>query len=138
MNTRENDKPKLTAEAAYENAYLVAQDLVQHIEELLFNLPAPGKEQRPINWADVGSLNEVNKRLSLVVAFLEGADELAEAPTGVLAGGSRPGAIDRNVHGPLSGCHNAGRRQTRDLSNSGSFWIVSPETPLAEPSRPNL
>ena len=75
MNTRENDKPKLSAEAAYENAHLVAQDLLEHIHELLFELPAPENEQRPINWVDVGSLNEVNKRLSLVVAFLEGADE---------------------------------------------------------------
>jgi hypothetical protein len=75
MNARKNQKPKLSAEAAYENAHLVAQDLVQRIHELLFDLPAPGNDERPINWADVGSLNEVNKRLYLVIAFLEGADE---------------------------------------------------------------
>ena len=75
MNTRENDKPKLSAEAAYENAHLVAQDLLEHIQELLFDLPAPGNDARPINWADVGSLAEINKRLASVVAFLEGADE---------------------------------------------------------------
>ena len=75
MNARENKKPKLTAEAAYENAHIVAQDLVQRIGELLFDLPAPGNDEHPINWADVGSVNEVNNRLSSVVAFLEGTEE---------------------------------------------------------------
>ena len=75
MNPRKNEKPKLSAEAAYENAHLVAQDLVQRIQELLFDLPAPGNDEHPINWADVGSLADVNRRLVSVVAFLEGADE---------------------------------------------------------------
>ena len=48
INAR-NTKPKLTAEAAYENAHLVAQDLVQRIGELLFDLPAPDNDERPIN-----------------------------------------------------------------------------------------
>lgn len=75
MNAREKKKPQLTAEAAYENAHLVAQDLVQRIGELLFDLPAPGNDEHPINWADVGTVNEVNSRLSSVVAFLEGTEE---------------------------------------------------------------
>ncbi|GIW97569.1 MAG: hypothetical protein KatS3mg111_0902 [Pirellulaceae bacterium] len=75
MNAREKKKPQLTAEAAYENAHLVAQDLVQRIGELLFDLPAPGNDEHPINWADVGSVNEVNSRLLSVVAFLEGTEE---------------------------------------------------------------
>lgn len=75
MNAREIKKPQLTAEAAYENAHLVAQDLVQRIGELLFDLPAPGNDEHPINWADVGTVNEVNNRLSSVVAFLEGTEE---------------------------------------------------------------
>jgi hypothetical protein len=75
MNARPNKKPKLTAEAAYENAHLVAQDLVERVRELLFDLPAPGSDEHPINWAHVGSVNEVNKRLSSVVAFLEGTEE---------------------------------------------------------------
>jgi hypothetical protein len=75
MNARQNKKPKLTAEAAYENAHLVAQDMVERIRELLFDLPAPGNEEHPIDWADVGSINEVNNRLSSVVAFLEGTEE---------------------------------------------------------------
>ena len=69
-----NAKPKITAEAAYENAHLVAQDLVERIRELLFDLPAPGVEDHPINWAHVGSINEVNARLSAVVAFLDGTE----------------------------------------------------------------
>ena len=75
MNDRNRKKPNLTAEAAYENAHLVAQDLVQRIGELLFDLPAPDNDEHPINWADVGSINEVNNRLSAVVAFLDGTEE---------------------------------------------------------------
>ena len=67
-----NEKPKLTAEAAYENAHLVAQDLLERIRELLFDMPAPGSEEHAIDWGHVGDLNEVNNRLSSVVAFLGG------------------------------------------------------------------
>lgn len=72
MQKQRNNKPKLTAEAAYENAYLVAQDLVQRVGELLFDLPAPGNDEHPINWGHVGDINEINSRLSSIVAFLEG------------------------------------------------------------------
>ena len=76
MNARQNNRPKkLTAEPAYENAHLVAQDLVQRIGELPFDLPASGNDEHPINWADVGTVNEVNSRLSSIVAFLEGTEE---------------------------------------------------------------
>jgi hypothetical protein len=75
MHASKTKAPKLTAETAYEAAHLVAQDLVQRIGELLFDLPAPGNDEHPINWADVGSVNEVNNRLSSVVAFLEGNEE---------------------------------------------------------------
>ena len=75
MKAPENKRPKLNAEAAYENAHIVAQDLVQRVGELLFDLPAPGNEERPIDWGHVGDINEVNKRLSSVVAFLEGTEQ---------------------------------------------------------------
>ncbi len=75
MNANRKKKPQLTAEAAYENAHLVAQDLVERIRELLFDLPAPGNVEHQINWADVGSVNEVNNRLSAIVAFLDGTEE---------------------------------------------------------------
>ena len=35
MSARTNKSPKLNAEAAYENAHLVAQDLAERIKELL-------------------------------------------------------------------------------------------------------
>jgi hypothetical protein len=73
MTTRRNTN-RLRAEAAYENAHLVAQDLVERIRELLNDMPAPGVEEHPINWAHVGSINEVNQRLSQVVAFLDGTE----------------------------------------------------------------
>ena len=75
MNARENEKPKLTAEAAYENAHLVAQDLVERIKKLLFDMPAPGNDEHPIHWGHVGNINEANKRLSSVVAFLDGTEK---------------------------------------------------------------
>jgi hypothetical protein len=75
MNANRKKKPHLTAEAAYENAHLIAQDLVERIHELLFDLPAPGNDEHPINWAHVGSVNEVNNRLSAIVAFLDGTEK---------------------------------------------------------------
>lgn len=74
MTAQPNARPKLNAEAAYENAHLVAQDLTERIKELLFDLPAPGSDERPVNWGHVGSVNEVNRRLSAVVAFLDGTE----------------------------------------------------------------
>ncbi|QDV25945.1 hypothetical protein [Aureliella helgolandensis] len=71
-NRQQNNR--LQPEAAYENSHLVAQDLVERIRELLFDMPAPGVEEHPIDWTHVGSINEVNKRLSSVVAFLDGTE----------------------------------------------------------------
>ena len=65
-------KPNLKAEAAYENAHLVAQDLVARIGELLFDLPAPGDDDHPIHWGHVGDVNEINNRLSHIIDFLTG------------------------------------------------------------------
>jgi hypothetical protein len=65
-------KPKLAAEAAYENAHLVAQDLVARISEMLFEMPAPGYDSRPIHWGHVGDVNEINHRLSEVIASMTG------------------------------------------------------------------
>jgi len=72
--SQKKDKPKLTADAAYENAHLVAQDLVERIRELLFDMPAPGNEEHPIHWSHVGDVNEVNRRLSEVVRFLDSTE----------------------------------------------------------------
>lgn len=75
MNARaRKTKPKLTADAAYENAHLVAQDLLERIRELLHDQPAPGNEERPISWADVGTLAEVNNRLFGITAYLANAE----------------------------------------------------------------
>ena len=43
-------KPNLKAEAAYENAHLVAQDLVERVKELLFDMPAPGDDEHLFHW----------------------------------------------------------------------------------------
>ncbi|MDA0824392.1 MAG: hypothetical protein O3C28_18505 [Proteobacteria bacterium] len=67
-----NSKPHLQADSAYEHAHLVAQDQLTAIGELLFDLPPPGDEAIPINWCHVADLNEINSRLSSVIAFMSG------------------------------------------------------------------
>ena len=74
MHANPNQKPKLTADAAYENAHLVAQDLVERIRELLVDMPAPGNDEHPIHWGHVGNVNEVNRALSQIVHFLDGTE----------------------------------------------------------------
>ena len=68
-------KPRLEADAAYENAHLVARDLVDCLRELLDDMPAPGNDASPIDWGHVGNINHVNDLLSQVVCFLTGVDE---------------------------------------------------------------
>ena len=74
MTTRPTKKPKLEAEPAFENAQLVARDLLQRIGELLTDMPTPGNDKHPIHWGNVGDVNHVNERLSQVVAFLDGSE----------------------------------------------------------------
>ena len=96
-------RPQLSAEAAYENTHLAAQDLLERIRELLLDLPAPGNEEPPIDWTQVGTLTEVNHRLAAVVAFLEGSARSAEpraaAPRRpVVAGRARRGQPSQRTH----------------------------------------
>jgi hypothetical protein len=65
-------KQRLKAEAAYENTHLATQDLLEHIRELLFDLPAPGGEVE-IHWGHVGTVTEVNRRLAELVEVLTSA-----------------------------------------------------------------
>ena len=65
---------QLNAEAACENAHLVAQDLLVRVKELLFDMPVPGDDEHPIHWGHVGDLTEINHRLSGIIAFLTGKE----------------------------------------------------------------
>jgi hypothetical protein len=71
MEPRKTPKPKLTAEAAYENSHLVARDLLDRIADLLQDMPAPGNDDHPIHWGHVGDINHVNTLLLEVVTFLD-------------------------------------------------------------------
>ena len=71
MPTPKNSKPRLNAEAAYENAHLVARDLLDRIHELLHDMPAPGNDDHPIHWGHVGDIHQVNTLLLQVVTFLD-------------------------------------------------------------------
>jgi hypothetical protein len=62
--------PEPDLETAYEDAHEEARNLLANIEEQLCDLPAPGSEDCPIDWSMVGSVTEVNRQLSEVVAFL--------------------------------------------------------------------
>lgn len=66
---------KPTADEAYLDAHLEAQELAEKISELLFDLPAPDDDERPIHWGNVGDINETNRRLKLVIAFLTGTED---------------------------------------------------------------
>ncbi len=61
-------KPKLNADVAFENAHLVAQDLVGRIGELLHDMPFPGDDDNPITWGNVGEIGEVINHLSSCVS----------------------------------------------------------------------
>jgi len=65
-----NATKRANAEAAYQNAHQVAQDLAARIGDLLFDLPAPGDDEHPIHWGHVGDLLEINSRLAEVIAFM--------------------------------------------------------------------
>jgi hypothetical protein len=69
--TNAKKKPPLQAEAAYENAHLVAQDLLERLRELLMDLPAPGNDEHPIHWGHVGDINRVNVLLADAISFLD-------------------------------------------------------------------
>ena len=66
--------PNLEANAAYENACMVSQDLVGRIGELLKDLPSPDNDEHPIDWGHVGSVNHLNAKLSEIVAFIDGSN----------------------------------------------------------------
>ncbi len=63
------NKPKLNADAAYENAVLVSHDLVSRIQEMLMDLPAP--DAQAIHWGHVGDILEINHRMSEIIKFLD-------------------------------------------------------------------
>ena len=67
---KKRNNPRLQAEPAYENAHLIARDLLKRIEEQLYDLPAPGNDEYPINWEHVGTLNAINSQLTDIVTFL--------------------------------------------------------------------
>ena len=71
---KKSAKPKLQAEAAYENAHLTARDLIQAISEALDDMPAPDNDDCPIHWGHVGDVVEVNRRLSELLGFLTGSE----------------------------------------------------------------
>jgi|GEM_PF-615743 len=112
-------QPKFTADAACENSHLVAQDLVERIRELLFDLPAPGNDEHPIHWGHVGSINEVTMRLSSMVAFLEGTELQARR------------FARRRPRGPHRPTLRVGARA------SCHGWAIRPTTPTT-PTRANL
>ena len=58
------------AEAAYVLAHAHALGLIRTITELLNHLPAPGDDERPINWAVAGTSQGIAERLEEAAEFL--------------------------------------------------------------------
>src|SRR2546430_11298349 len=80
MNPHPSRTPRPSTEGAYISAHAEAGALLGRIGELLSDLPAPGDEAPPIHWGHVGGLQEVGRRLTAVVALLEGREREAETP----------------------------------------------------------
>ena len=59
------------AEAAYENAHLVAQDLLERLRELVIRPTGARRRPRQIHWGHVGDISRVNALLGQAIAFLE-------------------------------------------------------------------
>ena len=62
---------QITAAAAYEETHVAVQSKLDRIRELLFDLPAPGNDDCPIDWGHVGSMAHVNAELSEIIEHLE-------------------------------------------------------------------
>ena len=60
---------KQSAESAYVCEHYNADQYIQRIQGLLNDMPAPDDEVA-INWAHVGSVQEVNRVLRQIVEFL--------------------------------------------------------------------
>lgn len=67
--SKDRDRIRMTAEDAYVNAYLKAQDLLAGIEEYLQDFPAPTDDFQP-HWGHVGDVQEINRMLEAVIDFL--------------------------------------------------------------------
>ncbi len=63
MNTDRNRKPPMIEPGpAYENAHLIARDLITRIASQLDLMPTPSSKQ--IDWQDLSVMNAINSQLS--------------------------------------------------------------------------
>ena len=60
-----------TAEDAYMAEHAGLMDSFMRLDELFQALPTP-TEEHPVDWADVGSLCEINRHLRELLAFMTG------------------------------------------------------------------
>lgn len=60
---------KIEVSPAYENAHLVATDLLIRLQEVLHAMPTP--DSNAINWGHVGTVSKVNADLAELVRFVE-------------------------------------------------------------------
>ena len=94
-------QPTPTAEEAYVAAHLQARELTRRIADLLMDLPAPGDDDHPIRWDHVGTVQEVNRRLAGLAAFLEGNDRSTAAAPAALTP-SAPAAAVQGIEYPTA------------------------------------
>jgi hypothetical protein len=66
---------KETAVEAYTREHAHAIELLEHINTLLHDRPAPDDHAEQIHWGHVGDLGHVNELLTQVACFLMGVDE---------------------------------------------------------------
>jgi hypothetical protein len=72
MNFRQNCNPRPIADAVYQNATLVAHEILDQIADLFSEVPATGNEEHPVHWSHFGSIEKDNFCLPAAVTFLGG------------------------------------------------------------------
>ena len=61
--------PKIDVAPAYENAHLVASDLVIRLQEVLHSMPTP--DSGKLHWGHVGTVSKVMTDLAELIQFVE-------------------------------------------------------------------
>lgn len=61
---------KLQCATAYEDAHAISSMLLDELRYALHDLPAPESDDAPVDWGHVGTVREVNRRLSEIIEFL--------------------------------------------------------------------
>ena len=69
LSSKVNTMTKIDVAPAYENAHLVASDLVIRLQEALHSMLTPDSSK--LHWGHVGTVSKVNADLAELIQFVE-------------------------------------------------------------------